>query len=78
MSPPICEVTLLTIYREHIIIVLVDSFLSAEITEKSTSAPLPTKVTATVDEGYAVLLARAKALIDLYLSPLEPRLEPYL
>ncbi|NGP18906.1 hypothetical protein [Devosia aurantiaca] len=58
---------MLAFYRGHVIVFLGDSELSAEIMEQSSSAPLPTKVSATLEKGEAVCLERAKALIDLYL-----------
>ena len=59
---------MLAFYRGHGIVFSADAELTAEITEQSTSAPLPTKASATLHEGHDVCLERAKALIDLYLS----------
>jgi hypothetical protein len=64
---------LLTFYREHWIIMLIDEFLSAEITDRATGAPYPTKVSATFEEGEDVLIERARALVDMMLVELEGR-----
>lgn len=61
---------MLVFYRGHVITLLVDQTISAEITEQNTSAPLPTKVTASLKEGEDICVERAKALIDVYLSAL--------
>jgi hypothetical protein len=58
--------TVLSIYRGHVIVALVDEDLTAEITERASGAPLPTKVSATRDEGMDVLIHRAKTLVDHY------------
>jgi len=57
----------LVFYRGHAIVVLHDEQFSAEITEAQTGTPFPTKVTAHPDENPTDMIARAKALIDLYL-----------
>jgi hypothetical protein len=43
---------------------LVDELLSAEISERKSGFPFPVKVSATKEEGEAVLLDRARGLID--------------
>jgi len=48
--------------------VLVDDFVTAEITERATFSPLPTKVSATLEEGVDVCIERAKMLIDAYID----------
>ena len=66
---------MLRFYQGHIIITLVDERLSAEITERSTGVPFALKVSASVEEGEAVLIDRARGLIDSNLGrgvPLEP------
>jgi hypothetical protein len=58
--------TVLSIYRGHVIVVLLDEDLTAEITERASGAPLPTEVSATRDEGMNALINRAKHLsIDI-------------
>lgn len=59
---------MLRLYRGHIIIVLVDKYLSAEITERRSGAPLPIKVSASREEGEAVVIDRARRLVDLFLT----------
>ncbi len=59
---------LLAYYRGHVIVLLKDKLFTAEITERGTAAPFPTKVSATEEEGEQVCLERAKALVDLYLD----------
>ena len=59
---------MLTYYRGHVIVLLVDTVLTAEITELATGTPLPTKVTATLPEGADVCITRAKMLVDIYLK----------
>lgn len=49
--------------------VLCDDLLTAEVTERATAAPLPTKVSASHEEGFERLIQRAKALVDLYTDP---------
>jgi hypothetical protein len=56
-------------YRNHLISIVEGVNVTAQLTDLRTSAVLPTKVTATVDEGRSVLLERAKVLVDLYLTP---------
>jgi hypothetical protein len=56
---------MLRFYRGHIIITLVDQRLSAEITERSTGVPFALKVSASMEEGEAVLFGRARHLIDI-------------
>lgn len=58
---------MLAYYRGHVIVVLKDDTLSAEITERATGAPLPTKVSAEPGEGVSVVVERAKDLVDRYL-----------
>ncbi len=58
---------MLRFYRDHIIIVLVDERLSAEVTERGTGVPFPIKVSASHEEGEAVLICRARELIDIAL-----------
>jgi hypothetical protein len=60
------RLNVLSIYRGHVIIVLLDNELTAEITERASGAPLPTKVSATMDEGMEALVDRAKTLVDRY------------
>ena len=60
---------MLAYYRGHVIVLLKDELFTAEITEQVTASPLPTRVSATEQEGPEVCLERAKALVDLYLSP---------
>jgi hypothetical protein len=55
---------LLKFYRGHVIIVLVDDLLSAEVSDRRTGFPFPVKVSATKDEGEAILFERARILID--------------
>jgi hypothetical protein len=55
---------LLRLYRGHVIIVLLDEFLSAEVTDRRTGFPFPVKVSATREEGEAVLIELARTLID--------------
>jgi hypothetical protein len=43
---------------------LVDELLSAEISERKSGFPFPVKVSATREEGEAVLYARARGVID--------------
>lgn len=59
---------MLIAYRGHIILVLQDGELTAEITERGSSEILPTKVSATLEEGLDVCIERAKALIDAYIE----------
>ena len=60
---------LLVYYKGHVIMVLYDDVLTAEITERATAAPLPTKVSASLEEGFERVIQRAKALVDLYTDP---------
>jgi hypothetical protein len=57
----------LAYYRGHVIVVLEDATLSAEITERSSGAPLPTKVSAEPGESVSTVVERAKELVDRYL-----------
>ena len=59
---------MLIYYRGHVIVLLTGALITAEITEQTTAAPLPTTAVATLEEGLQTCIARAKALIDLYLS----------
>lgn len=68
------ECRVLRYYRGHVIVVLVDSLISAEVTDLSTGIPFPLKVTATQIEGEAVLLTRAYKLIDLTFTPAPKRI----
>jgi hypothetical protein len=56
-------------YRGHHISIVEGIDITAHLTDLRTSAALPTKVSATLEEGPTVLLKRAKELIDLYLTP---------
>jgi hypothetical protein len=56
---------LLKFYRGHVVIMLVDELLSAEISERESGFPFPVKVSATWEEGEAVLYARARKVIDV-------------
>jgi hypothetical protein len=58
----------LTYYRGHVVVLINDAHLTAEITELSSATPLPTKAVASHSEGAAVCVARARALIDLYIE----------
>jgi hypothetical protein len=58
----------LAYYRGHIILVLQDGALSAEITERASGAPLPTKVSAVLGEDARTVVERAKELVDRYLQ----------
>ena len=62
------ELGLLSYYRGHLIMVLVDDHVTAEITERATHAPLPTKASATLEEGIDLCIERAKRLIDAYID----------
>ena len=57
---------MLTLYRGHWIIRHCDERWVCEITEKASSEILPTTVTASIQEGPIVCLARAKNLVDRY------------
>ena len=59
---------MLTFYRAHWIVILIDEFLNPEITERTASFPFPMKVSAMWEEGERVLLERARAIVDLSLS----------
>lgn len=59
---------MLSFYRGHIIVLLEDTVVSAEITEQVSRTPLPTKVAALPGESRAAVLQRAKALVDAYLT----------
>lgn len=56
---------LLSFYRGHSIIILVDELLSAEVSEHSSGFPFPMKVSATREEGLAMLMDRARDIIDV-------------
>lgn len=58
---------MLSYYRGHVIVMLDDEMLSAEITERSSGAPLPTKVSALSGEDADAVFERARALIDIYM-----------
>ena len=58
---------MLRYYRGHVIVLLQDETLSAEITEQRTGTPLPTKVTGAPEDGAEQLMDKARALIDAYL-----------
>ena len=60
-------------YRGHSIRITRTRFWDAIIIEDETGIVLPTKATAHLNEGRAVLVARARELIDLYMGerPLE-------
>ncbi|WP_127752452.1 MULTISPECIES: hypothetical protein [unclassified Devosia] len=60
---------MLVYYKRHVIVVLADKILTAEVTEQATRALLPTKVSASYEEGLDLVVERAKALVDLYTSP---------
>ena len=56
-------------YRGHVISILEDVSITAELTDLASRTPLPTKVTVCPHEGLDVLLERAKDLVDVYLTP---------
>jgi hypothetical protein len=58
----------LAYYRGHVIVLLRDDALSAEITERKSGAPLPTKVLAARGEDVNTVIERAKDLVDMYLQ----------
>lgn len=60
-------------YRGHSIRITRARFWDAIIIEDETGIVLPTKATAQLNEGRAVLVVRARELIDLYMgeAPLE-------
>lgn len=58
---------MLLFYRGHIIVLLEDAVVTAEITEQASRMPLPTKVAALPGENRADVVQRAKALVDIYL-----------
>ena len=60
---------LLVYYKRHVIVVLRDKVLTAEVTEQATHAVLPTKVSASYEEGLDMVVERAKALVDIYTAP---------
>ena len=64
---------MLRFYRGHIIIVLVDERLSAEITDQATGVPFPIKVSASREEGEAIVVMRARELIDVAVEQLNTR-----
>jgi hypothetical protein len=59
---------MLTYYRGHVIVLLSDEMLTAEITELSTRTPLPTKASARQEEGPVICVERAKVIVDLYIA----------
>lgn len=59
---------MLSFYRGHTIIVLIDDVMSAEISERCSGLVLPTKVSVLLEEGELVLLQRAQDLIDMYID----------
>lgn len=58
-------------YRDHLVLVTEIDTVEAEIAELQSRMKLPTKATATVDEGLDVCLHRAMGLIDTYLDGCE-------
>lgn len=60
---------MLALYRGHWIVLLSDDQLTAEISVLETREVLPTKVSATKEEGAEMCRQRARELIDVYLSP---------
>lgn len=60
-------------YRGHRIRITRTRLWDAVIVEAETGVVLPTKATAQLDEGRAVLVTRARELIDIYMGegPLE-------
>jgi hypothetical protein len=59
---------MLVFYRGHIIFLLRDLVISAEVTEHASGAPLPTKVSAGLFDSEGQIVARAKALVDIYMD----------
>ncbi|MET3901286.1 hypothetical protein ABIB57_005256 [Devosia sp. UYZn731] len=59
---------MLAYYRGHVIVLLRDDALSAEITERKSGAPLPTKVLAVLGEDVNTVIERAKDLVDIYVQ----------
>ena len=59
---------MLSYYRGHIIVLLEDAVVTAEITEQASRMPLPTKVAALPGESRATVMQRAKELVDTYLT----------
>ena len=55
-------------YRNHLIKLVGNEQLTAEIADLETKALFPLKVTASKKEGIEVCLERAKALVDVYLD----------
>ncbi|RYD72238.1 MAG: hypothetical protein EOP84_23485 [Verrucomicrobiaceae bacterium] len=55
-------------YRDHLALVTELDTIDAEIAELGSTKKLPTKTTATDDEGIDVCLQRAFDLIDLYVD----------
>ncbi|WP_375450717.1 hypothetical protein [uncultured Devosia sp.] len=63
---------MLAYYRGHIILLLQDDILTAEITERASGAPLPTKISALPGETADIVVEKAKHLIDKYLRGVLP------
>lgn len=55
-------------YRGHMIRLFGGSWWRAQLVELRSGVMLPTTVTATPEEGSAICVARARALIDLYMA----------
>ncbi len=60
-------------YRGHLVRFSGGEFWSAELVELATGTVLPTRVSATPDEGVEVCASRAHELIDVYLMAEEKR-----
>lgn len=53
-------------YGDHLVLVTATDMLEAEIAELQSKAKLPTKATATMEEGLGVCISRAIGLVDRY------------
>lgn len=68
---------MLAYYRGHVIVVLADEALSAEIIERASGTMLPTTVSAMPGETAEVVVERAKELVDTYLQERYPAPKPH-